>query len=121
MQPLFRPIPIIGSAAALTGTLLLVLALTPAPSRASPLAYLGTLCTIDDATLDEEVESMVQQLRWTRRFSGPGSQFRKHIEGHAGEVMEALEATQNRTDCSQARKSQATNLWAMLSATRNGH
>lgn len=107
--------------AVVTVALLGILTLTPRPTQASPLSYLNGLCTMQEAELDEAVESMVQQLRWTRRFSGPGSQYRKHIEGHAGEIMEALEATQTRTDCSEARKSHATNLWATLSETRNGY
>lgn len=98
----------------------LALAATPSASRASALTYLAELCTMDSARLDEEVESMVAQLRWVRRFAGPGSQHRKHIEGHAGEIMDALEATQTRADCPEARKSQATNLWASLAAVRGG-
>lgn len=121
MYPLLPSSQTTAFAAVITGALLGIVILTPRPSTAAPLSYLNGLCTMQETALDEEVESMVQQLRWTRRFSGPGSQYRKHLEEHAGEIMEALEATQTRTDCSEARKSHATNLWAMLSATRNGY
>lgn len=121
MQHSLRFATTTGAGAVVGAALLFGLALLPHTAHASPLAYLGMMCTMDESKLEAEVESMVQQLRWTRRFSGPGSQFRKHIEGHAGEVMEALESLQTRDDCSQERKTQATNLWAMLSATRSGY
>jgi len=121
MQHTLRFVPIPGTVATLSVALLLVLVFLSPTSQAAPLTYLGMVCTMDEAELEAEVESMVQQMRWTRRFSGPGSQFRKHIEGHAGEVMKVLEAAQARSDCSPERKTQATNLWAMLSATRSGY
>lgn len=122
MQTSTRDSAITGFAAVFVAAMIFVLLLgMPQQAQAAPLSYLNGLCTMDDAALDEEVQAVVQQLRWTRRFSGPGSQFRKHIEGHADEIMDALEATQTRADCSYARKSRATHLWAMISATRSGY
>jgi hypothetical protein len=102
------------SAGFAAGALLLACAAFSSPASASPLTFLITICTVDSPALEQQVDDLGRKLQRARRFAGAGSRYRRHLEGHAAETMEALAAVQKRDDCSAERKLVAARLLANL-------
>ena len=73
-------------------------------AQAFQLEFARTLCSLPAQELDDSVRGFQDKLVWVRRFETPASQYRKHIEKHSTELLDAFTAAQTHETCTTERK-----------------
>ena len=72
--------------------------------NASSGIFAYTMCGMDSKPFEKNVKAFVNKLIKVRRVKARHSQYRKHIERHAKEMLEAFNAAQGYATCSRLRK-----------------
>jgi hypothetical protein len=72
-------------------------------AAAFPITFVQAACSGDAGYLEESVRSFEGKLIKVKRFETRGSQHRKHVERHAGEIIEAFDAASTSGKCSGER------------------
>lgn len=78
--------------------------LVTSAAQAFQLEFAQTLCTLPSQELDNSVRGFQDKLVWVRRFETRASQYRKHIEKHSTELLDAFTAAQTHENCTTERK-----------------
>ena len=73
-------------------------------AQAFSIPFALSLCTLQPKELDDSVRDFQNRLAWVKRFQAVGSQYRKHVERHSGELIEAFDAAQQHASCTTERK-----------------
>jgi hypothetical protein len=82
------------------------------PAHAFPLTLVYGLCTLSSGDLQKGVGDFQAKLERARRTKTAGSAYRKHVEKHAGELVEALDAAAKGNECPAQRKTELQQLRA---------
>lgn len=73
-------------------------------AQAFSIPFALSLCTLQSQELDDSVRNFQNRLAWVKRFQAVGSQYRKHVERHSGELIDAFDAAQQQPSCTAERK-----------------
>lgn len=89
-------------------------------AQAFPITFAQALCSLGAAELDESVRGFQDRLEYVKRFQAVGSQYRKHVERHTGELIEAFDVAQKQETCSVERKARIQQFKVELEQIRAG-
>lgn len=89
-------------------------------AQAFPITFAQALCTLEAGELDASVRNFQDRLEYVKRFQAVGSQYRKHVERHTGELIEAFEVAQKQETCSVERKARIEQFKVELEQIRAG-
>lgn len=64
----------------------------------------NTMCGMDSEPFEQSVKAFVNKLIKVRRMRARRSQYRKHVERHAKELLETFTIAQGYTICSNVRR-----------------
>lgn len=98
-------------------TLLLSGVVASTGAYAFPLSFAQALCTLQPEELDRSVYDFQDKLEWVRRFEAAGSQYRKHVERHTFELIEAFDSALKQPACTKERKARIEQLKAEIERT----